>query len=172
MRRFTWVSGRLTEVQRFINVPMRWCEQYPARERRELWMTTGEGAEIKLVVHTRVMPARSGHEVVAVLLGEQLVGLYNLSTDETVNFARKDPPLLCRRCDGLKAILLIAASAVAGCAGWPAAGILSGLAMVLCVPLVVLRRWVARMSLVRAIDRAIDSAKQQATGRPGLRRIK
>jgi hypothetical protein len=31
MRTFHWVSGELTEVQRFINVPMRLCEQYPAR---------------------------------------------------------------------------------------------------------------------------------------------
>lgn len=36
MRTFYWVSGELTEAQRFINVPMRWCEQYPARERREV----------------------------------------------------------------------------------------------------------------------------------------
>jgi hypothetical protein len=41
MRTFHWVSGELTEVQRFINVPMRWCEQYPARERRELWIFGG-----------------------------------------------------------------------------------------------------------------------------------
>ena len=43
MRTFWWVGGQLTEVQRFINVPIRWCEQYPARERRELWITTSEG---------------------------------------------------------------------------------------------------------------------------------
>jgi len=35
MRTFHWVSGELTEVQRFINVPMRWCEQLPAREWRD-----------------------------------------------------------------------------------------------------------------------------------------
>ena len=43
MRTFYWVSGELTEAQRFINVPMRWCEQYPARERRELWIKDREG---------------------------------------------------------------------------------------------------------------------------------
>ncbi len=30
MSKFLWVSGQLAEVQRFINVPMRWCEQYPS----------------------------------------------------------------------------------------------------------------------------------------------
>lgn len=34
MRDFRWVCGQVAEVQRFINVPRRWCEQYPARERR------------------------------------------------------------------------------------------------------------------------------------------
>lgn len=75
MRTFHWVSGELTEVQRFINVPMRWCEQYPARERRELWIQSAGGIELKLVVHTRAMPARRGHRVLAVLHRGQLVGL-------------------------------------------------------------------------------------------------
>jgi hypothetical protein len=62
MRSFQWVSGELTEVQRFINVPMRWCEQYPARERRELWIKAIAGSDVKLVVHTRFLPARRGHD--------------------------------------------------------------------------------------------------------------
>ena len=94
MRTFHWVSGELTEVQRFINVPMRWCEQYPARERRELWIHSPGGIEVKLVVHTRAMPARRGHRVLAVLHRRQLVGLRNLSTGAQVNFVRSDPPLL------------------------------------------------------------------------------
>ncbi len=61
MRDFRWVSGQVAEVQRFINVPRRWCEQYPARERRELWITADQGPEFKFVVHTTLMPARRGH---------------------------------------------------------------------------------------------------------------
>ena len=80
MSKFLWVSGPLAEVQRFINVPMRWCEQYPARERRELWVTTADGLDIKLIVHSRLMQARRGHQVIGLLLGEQRVGIYNATT--------------------------------------------------------------------------------------------
>ncbi len=45
MSKFLWVSGQLAEVQRFVNVPMRWCELYPARERRQLWGTTADGRD-------------------------------------------------------------------------------------------------------------------------------
>ena len=55
MRKFWSVSGQLVEVQRYINVPMRWCEQYPARERRELWASTTGGHDVKLIVHGREM---------------------------------------------------------------------------------------------------------------------
>lgn len=94
MRTFWWVSGQVAEVQRFINVPMRWCEQYPARERRELWLTTADGMDMKFVVHSRQMPARRGHEVIALLLGDDLVALHSLSTGTQVNYLRSDPPLL------------------------------------------------------------------------------
>ncbi len=172
MRRFTWVSGRLTEVQRFINVPMRWCEQYPARERRELWVTTAEGEDFKLVVHTRAMPARCGHQVVGVLLAGRLVGLHNLSNGEAVNFALADPPLLWRRCDGAVVALLSAAAAVAASAHLYIACFGGCLAAMMYAPSVIVGRWIGRRMLIRAIDLAIDSAKRQATGRPRLRRIK
>lgn len=92
MRWFHWVSGELTEVRRFINVPMRWCEQYPARERRELWIKDHEGPDIKLAVHTSFLPARRGHDVDALLFGDLPVGLFNCSTGDQINFLRTDPP--------------------------------------------------------------------------------
>jgi hypothetical protein len=110
MRDFRWVSGQVAEVQRFINVPRRWCEQYPARERRELWITADQGPEFKFVVHTTLMPARRGHRVLALLMGRELVALHNLQTGESVNYLRSDPPLLWRRCEAVAAVL----------AGWAA----------------------------------------------------
>ena len=172
MSKFLWVSGQLAEVQRFINVPMRWCEQYPARERRELWVTTGQGEEFKLVAQTRVMPARRGHQVVGVLLDGQLVGLRNLTTGERVNFVRSEPPLLWRRCDGVAIALLVAADAVAWGAGWPAAGAVVALAALLYGPALIGTRWHRRWSLARLVDGAIDSAQRQATGDRRLRRVK
>lgn len=106
MRKFWSVSGQLVEVQRYINVPMRWCEQYPARERRELWVSTTNGNDIKLIVHSREMPARRGHQVTALLLGERLVGICNVSTGRQVNYLRADPPLLWRRCDAAAVVAL------------------------------------------------------------------
>src|SRR5574337_207064 len=118
MRDFRWVCGQVAEVQRFINVPRRWCEQYPARERRELWITADQGPEFKFVVHTTLMPARRGHRVLALLLGRELVALHNLQTGESVNYLRSDPLLLWRRCEAVAAVLAvvggIAAFAVVG----------------------------------------------------------
>jgi hypothetical protein len=172
MRTFTWVSGRLTEVHRFINVPMRWCEQYPARERRELWLCTAQHRDVKLVVHTRTMPARCGHEVICVLHQGQLMGLRNLTTGDRVNFVRSDPPLLWRRCDcAYVAVLLLVA-----CAGWyiawPAAGAIAALCALLHAPSMICARWVCRGLLMRAAEHAIASATRQATADQKLWRVK
>jgi hypothetical protein len=105
MRDFRWVSGQVAEVQRFINVPRRRCDQYPARERRELWITADQGPEFKFVVHTTLMPARRGYRVLALLMGRELVALHNLQTGESVNYLRSDPPLLWRRCEAVAAML-------------------------------------------------------------------
>ena len=116
MRTFFWVSGELTEVQRFINVPMRWCEQYRARERRELWITTDAGREMKFVVHTRYLPARRGHRVAALVCRCEVVALLNLTTGDGVNFYRADPPLLWKRCDGAVLVAVALAAVVAAAA--------------------------------------------------------
>src|SRR6218665_1210028 len=99
MSKFWYVTGELTEVQRYINVPMRWCEQYPARERREFWLarTDGIDQEVKLVVHSRSMPARRGQEVWVLLLGERAVVLVTRSPARGVNSTAAAPPLLLRR---------------------------------------------------------------------------
>lgn len=173
MRTFTWVSGRLLEVQRFINVPMRWCEQYPARERRELWISTAEHRDIKLVVHTRSMPARCGHEIVCVLHDGRLVGLYNLSTYSQVNFVRSDPPLLWRRCDTALSVGLFVMGSVVWClVSWPSVGAMAVLCALLHGPCLVGARWLQRRLLTRATEYALDSAAHQGTACPQLRRVK
>jgi len=172
MRTFHWVSGELTEVQRFINVPMRWCEQYPARERRELWIRSACGMEVKLVVHARVMPARRGHHVLAVVHRKQLVGLRNLSTGAQVNFVRSDPPLLWRRCDGVALAAVVAVATGLALADLLAAAVAGLAAAALCTPLWVSARLVFRGRLARQIEDALDTASQQAAGRPAIRRVK
>lgn len=172
MRSFHWVSGELTEVQRFINVPMRWCEQYPARERRELWIKGHEGPDIKLVVHTRFLPARRGHDVDALLFGDLPVGLFNHNTGDQINFLRTDPPLLWRRCDAVLTVGVTAAC-VAGFAllSWP--WLLVGApAVVLRAVLVVGVRALWRWSIRTKADAALSAAAQAAQPRPRLQRVK
>lgn len=172
MRKFWSVSGQLVEVQRYINVPMRWCEQYPARERRELWISTTSGHEIKLVVHSRTMPARSGHQVTALLLGDKLVGLYNVSTGKEVNFVRADPPLLWRRCDAAAVVvLLVAGMGALAFSAWPAPLISLPLA-VLYPPLAVTARFIWRCRTRAQIDQALDIVKGHPVPQPILRRVK
>jgi hypothetical protein len=172
MSKFLWISGQLAEVQRFINVPMRWCEQYPARERRELWVTAADGQDIKLIVHSRLMPARRGHQVIGLLLGEQLVGIYNATTGKQVNYIRSDPPLLWRRCDAA-AIALLSAISITALAMSAWATLLVGVSLVLLyAPLVVTVRLLWRYRTRGQVDRAMEIAKCRARGQPLLRRVK
>ena len=172
MRKFWSFSGQLVEVHRYINVPMRWCEQYPARERRELWVSAANGQDVKLIVHSREMPARRGHQVTALLLGERLVGVYNASTGKQVNYVRTDPPLLWRRCDAATvAVLSIASIAGFVFSAWPALLVSAPTAM-LYAPLMVAARlaWRCRMRL--QVDRALGVVRGHEVAQPFLRRVK
>jgi hypothetical protein len=145
---------------------MRWCEQYPSRERRELWVTAAEGQDIKLIVHSRLMPVRRGHLILGVLHGGQLIGLRNLTTGEQVNFVRSDPPLLFRRCDGVGLALFVAASLMAGGGtGWPLVDAVATLLALLHA------RWIRRRLLAGDVEGAIDAAQRQAVAHHGLRRV-
>lgn len=176
MRDFRWVSGQVAEVQRFINVPRRWCEQYPARERRELWITADQGPEFKFVVHTTLMPARRGRRVLALLMGRELVALHNLQTGESVNYLRSDPPLLWRRCEVVAAVVV----GVGGIAAFVVVGGVVPLAVaaatLIGAPGALVVRWLARRLAQRATDRALLEAMRQAVAPvrkgPALRRVK
>jgi hypothetical protein len=172
MRTFYWVSGELTETQRFINVPMRWCEQYPARERRELWISTPEGQDVKIVVHSRYLPARRGHGVDALLLGDVLVGLFNRNTGESINFVRADPPLLWRRCDAAVVVgAPVACVAAYMLSSWP--WLLAGVPAAVLYGATVLCARVLRRCWVRAqVDRALGRMVSAANARARLRRVK
>lgn len=176
MRDFRWVSGQVAEVQRFINVPRRWCEQYPARERRELWITADQGPEFKFVVHTTLMPARRGHRVLALLMGRELVALHNLQTGESVNYLRSDPPLLWRRCEAVAAVL----AGVGGIVAFALAGGAVPLGVIVAtligapgaVGLRLMRQVLARRAIDRALIEALRQAQQPGLRHPVLRRVK
>ena len=165
MPKLSCFSGRLVEVHRYVNVPMRWCEQHPARERRELWIATRDGEEFKLVAHARSMPARRGHEVAAVLMGDHLNGLFNLSTGERMNCLRADPPLLWRRCDSGLVVAFVAAGLASLALTEPATTLLMGLAGICLVPSIVLARWVRRWRAVRRVDDALNGLQTSGGSR-------
>lgn len=105
-----------------------------------MWISMAGGHDMKLVVHSREMPARRGHQVSALLLGGRLVGLHNATTGKQVNFRLADPPLLWRRCDAVVVAALSAASISAfALSAWPA--LLIGLPIALLYPpLIVMAR--------------------------------
>ena len=172
MRKFWSVSGQLVEVQRYIIVSMRWCEQYPARERRELWVSTTSGHDIKLIVHSREMPARRGHQVTALLLGERMVGIYNATTEKQSNYLRTDPPLLWRRCDAAVVAGLLFASALAFGISTGIASLLSLSTAVLYAPLTMALRFAWRCRARAQVDRAMSILKGREVAQPFLRRVK
>lgn len=172
MRTFHWVSGELTEAQRFINVPMRWCEQYPARERRELWIRTDAGPELKFVVHTRYLPARRGHRVAVLVCSREVVALLNVTTGEGVNFVRADAPLLWRRCDAVRAALVLVVLLAASCWIDQPGALVSILGLPVAVLLLVLGRLVRRWFLRRAISAALNAANSPRQLRSQWRRVK
>lgn len=172
MRKFLYVTGELTEFQRYINVPMRWCEQYPSRERCEFWIAADNRNDVKLTVHSRVMPARRGHRVNVLTRGDLVVGLANLTTGRQVNFVQADPPLLVRRCDALAAFGIIGVGITAAGA-WDARSLLFAVpAAVLYLPLLALGRFLMRGRLRMQVDSWLATVDVPAVGQTVLRRVK
>lgn len=168
MWRFTTFTGTVIEVQRFINVPMRWGERYVCRERRELWLSdarNGQGydEQSKWVIHTKVLPARRDHRVVLLLAGSWVLGLYNETTGASVNYVRADPPFLTRGVDAAVIAALGIASALA--LSWPGLLLTLPEAMVYLMGIAIIRA-VNRWRLQRLVDDALNEFELKAVLRP------
>jgi len=115
---------------------------------------------------SRSMPARRGHEVCVLLLGELVVGLVNLSTGRRVNFVRADPPLLLRRCDVLAAVGILVAGAILA-ASWDVRSLLLTVPFgLLYVPCKAFGRLLWRTQQNRQVDRGLDMALAAASAEP------
>lgn len=118
------------------------------------------------------MPARRGHQVTALLLGERLVGICNVSSGRQVNYLRAHPPLLWRRCDAAA----IAALSFAGIAAFavPAlpALLISVPMALLYAPLMVAVRVAWRYRTRAQVNRALAIVKGHQAARPFRRRVK
>lgn len=148
-------SGRTIELRRFLTRRTRWSELDPARERWELWLALDGGGDRKFIVRSRSMPARVGHVLDLLHVGDEPVGLYNRSTGESVNFTRADPMPLFRPVDVLPVFI--------GFFGFPMLAALNrvltavalALLMVLYYPTAILARLARRYCLQRSVDTAI-----------------
>jgi hypothetical protein len=118
------------------------------------------------------MPARRGHDVDVLLLGDLPVGLFNRSTGDQICFIRADPPLWWRRCDAA-VIVFTTVACVAGYAlfSWP--WLLLGLpAVVLRTVLAVGYRMLWRWSVRSKVDAALAAEAKAVQARARLRRVK
>ena len=110
------IRGRIVDARRYINPQVYWRRPPEPKERYELWIRQEDEHERKFTINTRTMPARPGH-VVRLLVRlrantSQVLGLFNASTMDAVNYVRVDPPPLLRVRDFVSlplAILAIAA---------------------------------------------------------------
>jgi len=105
---FKTVIGRVIEVRRYVNGPSRWARWGNWRERHEFWLAVKGNVERKWIVQAATFPARRGHAVVALVRSDQLIGLFNESTGQAVNYLRTDPPSLLRLRDLWVSLLLLA----------------------------------------------------------------
>jgi hypothetical protein len=110
------IRGRILEVRRYINPSVYWRRPPGPAERYELWIRQLDGREFKITIHTRTMPARRGHMVSVVMRGPVsaawVMGLFNASTMDAVNYMHTDPPPLLHvwECVTLPFVFLIIAA--------------------------------------------------------------
>lgn len=94
------IRGRIVDLRRYINTHVYWRRPPGPTERYELWVRQLDIREFKITIQTQAMPARPGHAVSIIVKGSgsaaQVLGLFNASTMDAVNYARTDPPALLR----------------------------------------------------------------------------
>lgn len=158
MSEISSVVGRVAEVERFVNANKQGAPRWDFPERRELWLQTPQGRERKLIIHTRAMPARRGHDVVALVHRQVVVGLFNQSTDDAVNYTREDPARLLRLRD------FFASTAIAICGAFAAGpyGLTAGPASWLFIWLV---RLLYRFILQIRVDAVLAALPDRASRR-------
>lgn len=154
MQELSNVVGAVIEAPRYTNVHPRVDEDFVSPERRELWLRTPTGAERRFVIHSRELPARTSHLVLMVLQGDAVVGLFNLSMMQGINYLRTEP---WRWLDGSDIVMLLAAMGVSTVL-WLGNGLVFG-GLAAFVVLAVRRVWL-RVLLMRRVDRVLGSVDE------------
>jgi hypothetical protein len=90
------MRGRIVDLRRQTNVHLYWRGRFGPAERYELWLRDAAGREHQFTIHTRILPARRGHEVTLLIDALAVRAIVNWSTGMSVNYLRVDPPPLLR----------------------------------------------------------------------------
>lgn len=150
------IRGRIVESHRFINAHVYWQRLPGPTDRYELWIRQEDGRECKFTIYTRTMPARRGHIVSVVVKisakPPDVVGLFNASTIDAVNYMRTDPPRLLRVWEFVA--LPVAFVVMAAGLGGPGI-VLFALVAVAYLLIVLLSRAMNRMRWAKRVDRAL-----------------
>lgn len=147
MSKIRSVTGSVVEAARFVNANKRGAPLWTFPERRELWLQTPQGKERKFVIHTRALPARRGHRLVLLVHEEAVVGVFNLTTGDAVNYTREDPVGLLHFKDFLLAVVV----AAGGVFTEGERGLLAG-------PTAWLLIWTGRLLRRSLLQRRVDAA--------------
>lgn len=159
MEKFTSITGTVLEAQRFINPRTTWGRPPAHPERRELWVRVTLGEDRKFIIHSQWFAARKGHRVVLLMHASEVVGLYNLSNQETINYTRTDPVGVWRARDLL---LGIGVGVWAGVVEWRTFGGFAAGALAWC--LLVLKRAGMRWHLQSCVDRTLNALQEDVQG--------
>ena len=141
------IAGRVLEASRFINANKRGAPHWAFPERRELWLQLPQSKERKFVIHSRVLPARRGHQVTVLVHRMVVVAVSNETTGDVVNYAREDPVGLLR----FKDFLGSAAVAGGGALAMGPGGALLG-------PAAWMSAWLMRFLLRSILQARVDAA--------------
>ena len=150
------IRGRIVESHRFINAHVYWQRPPGPTDRYELWIRQEDARERKFTIYTRTTPARRGHMVSVILkIGAkpaQVLGLFNASTRDAVNYARTAPPRLLRVWE----FVALPVAFVVTAAGFGDLGIaLFAPAAVAYLLIVSFSRAINRMLWAKRVDRAL-----------------
>ena len=112
----TTLSGKLVSVRRYASVHGGGTRSHVSvwtKERYEVWVRQGNGAEAQITIRSKLFPARTGHHVTLIIdRGEQVLGLINWTTRKRVNYLRTDVIGAFRRVDLVAVTLLATATAM------------------------------------------------------------
>lgn len=161
------IQGRIVDARRYINLEVYWRRPPGPTERYELWVRQANGHERKFTINTRTMPARRDHDVSVIVKTStnppQVLGLFNASTLDAVNYMGTDAAPLLRVSDFLALPVAFVVTAV----WWGDAGMVLFVPMALIYLLAASSRRAIKRTLWRArVERALADEAARNSWRP------